>query len=90
VDLGEHQLEGAGHQPMDDLRVELLTQRGEARDIHEQHGDLLPLTFERAFGGEDFLGEVFRGVAFGRGETSFWGRPGYGMGTLRAEFRGGR
>src|SRR5262249_25192609 len=68
VDFGEHQLEGAGHQPMDDFRVELLTERGETRDIHEQHGDLLALAFEGALRGKDLLGEVLGGVRLRRRE----------------------
>ena len=33
--------------------------------IGEQHRDLLALAFERALGGEDFLGEMLGGVGFG-------------------------
>jgi hypothetical protein len=36
-----------------------------ALEVGEEYGDLLALTLEGGLGGEDLLGEVFRGVALG-------------------------
>jgi hypothetical protein len=38
-----------------------------ALEVGEQHSDLLALTFQRALGGEDLLGEVLRRVGLGGG-----------------------
>jgi hypothetical protein len=59
VHLGQHQFKGAIHQAMDFFGVESFGERSEARDVHEEHRDLLALAFESTAGGEDFLGEVF-------------------------------
>jgi len=37
--------------------------------VGEQHGHLFALAFERAFGGENFLGKVLGGIGNGRCET---------------------
>ena len=58
VDPGKHQLEGAVHQGGDVLEIQALGQRGETRDIHEEHGDELALTLERAARGQNLLGEM--------------------------------
>ena len=74
VDLGQHQLEGAGHEGVDVLGIEALGDRGEAGDVHEEHRDLLALALDRALGREDLLGEVLGGVGRGRGERRRCGR----------------
>jgi hypothetical protein len=91
VHLGQHQFEGAIHQPVNVFRVEPLGERGEPRDIHVEDRHLLALRFEGAPGGQDLLGEVFWGVGFRRSEV---GLPG-GRGTdrlpaLETEFGGRR
>ena len=68
VDLGEHEVEGPAHEPVDLLGVEALGQRGEAGDVHEEHRHLFALALERAARGEDLLGQVLRRVGPGRGE----------------------
>jgi hypothetical protein len=68
VHLGQHQLEGAGHEGVDLLGIEARGDRGEAGDVHEEHRDLLALALDRALGREDPLGEVLGGVGRGRGE----------------------
>ena len=69
VDLGEHQLEDPGHEAMDFFGIQPLGQRRETRDVDEQDGDLLPLPFKGALGGEDLLGEVLGSVRL-RGDVS--------------------
>jgi hypothetical protein len=55
-------------------------------EVGEEHRDLFALAFESALGGEDFLGEVLRGVGLRRSETSLTGRfPFDGCSTLIAE-----
>jgi hypothetical protein len=63
VNFGQHEIEGPAHQPMDLLGVEALRQRGEPRDVHEEHGHLLAFAGERAFRGEDLLGKVLGRIA---------------------------
>jgi hypothetical protein len=65
VDLGQDQVEGPGHQPMHLLGIEPLRERREARDVGEEHGDLLALSFQRASGGQDLVREVLGSVALG-------------------------
>ena len=60
VNLGEHQVESSSHQAMDDLRVEPLAERSEARHIHEEHGDLLALALDCTLRDKNLLGEVSR------------------------------
>ena len=52
-----------------------------ALEIRKEHRDLLALTFQGAFGGEDFLGEVGRGVAARnlRTRRNSWRRGGGGL-----------
>ena len=58
MDLGQHELEGARHEAVHVLGVEPRRERGEARDVHEQDGDLLAFALEGGLRGEDALGEV--------------------------------
>src|SRR3989454_5115895 len=54
--------------------------------VGEEHGDLLALAFQGGPGGEDFLGQVLRGVGLGRGEARLPGRlTAYGSTALVAE-----
>src|SRR5262249_25885592 len=62
-------LEGAVHDPVDVLGIELLRHRRESRHVREHHGDDLPLALAGAFGGEDLLGEVFGWVGLRGGEA---------------------
>ena len=62
VDRAQDHLEGAVHDRVDVLGVELLGHRGEARHVREHHGDDLALALDGALGGEDLLGEVLGGV----------------------------
>src|SRR5262245_33281033 len=55
--LGE-ELEEAVHDPMPLLGIELLGEIHRALHVGEQHGHLLPLTFEGAAGAENLLGEM--------------------------------
>ena len=75
VHLGQHEVEGAAHEPVHLLGVEALGQRGEPRDVHEEHGHLLALALERAARREDLLGQVLGRVGLGRGELA-GGGPG--------------
>ena len=64
------------HHPLEDrieelprlLGVAVGEQLHRALEVGEEHGHLLPFAFERALGGQDFLGEVLGGVGLGRGE----------------------
>ena len=51
------------------LRIAVGEQLHRALQVGEQHRDLLALAFERAFGGEDLLGEMLGGVRIGRREA---------------------
>src|SRR5262249_45801488 len=51
-------LERAAHEGVDFLGIEARGDRGEAGDVHEQHGDLLALALDRAPRGEDLVGQV--------------------------------
>ena len=53
MDLGQHQLEGASHEPVDVLRIQSLGHRGEARHVDKEHRDLFALAFEGALRGQD-------------------------------------
>src|SRR5262249_42855072 len=53
-----------------------------ALDIREQHGDLLPLTFEDCPGGEDLIGKMLGRVTLGRGKAGIVPNGTYGMATL--------
>jgi len=65
VDFGQDQVEGPGHQPMHFLGIEPLRERREARDVGEEHRDLLALSFQGAPGGQDLVREVLGSVALG-------------------------
>ena len=62
VHLGQHEIEGPAHEPMDFLGVEAGREGREPGDVHEEHRHLLALALERAGGGEDLLGQVLRRV----------------------------
>ena len=47
------------------LRIAIGQQFHGALEVGKQHGDLLALAFQRTAGGEDFLGEIGRGVGEG-------------------------
>ena len=68
VHLGQHEVEGPAHEPVDFLGIEAGGQGREPGDVHEQHRHLLALALERAGGGEDLLGQVLRRVGARRGE----------------------
>ncbi len=57
-----HQPERAVEQLVHPLRVEPLGKPRGLGDVHEEHRDLLALALQRAFGGEDLLGQVLRSV----------------------------
>ena len=86
VHLGQHQLEGAGHEGVDLLGIEARGDRGEAGDVHEEHRDLLALALQRGPGGEDVLGKVLGGVRL-RGRRTTRGRrvSGDRLAALEAE-----
>jgi hypothetical protein len=65
MDLSHHQLEGAGHDRVDVLGIQVLGQGGESGDVGEQDGHLLALALQGAARYEDLLGEVARRVATG-------------------------
>ncbi len=48
VHLGQHELEGPAHEPVHLLGIQALGERREARDVHEEHRDLLALALKRA------------------------------------------
>ena len=86
VHLGQHQLEGAGHEGVDLLGIEARGDRGEAGNVHEEHRHLLALTLDGALGREDSLGEVLGGIGRGRGEKRRFGRfPAHRSPALVAE-----
>jgi len=66
--LGQHQLEGAGHEGVDFLGIEARGDGSEAGHVHEEHRDLLALALDRALGREDPLSEVLGGIGCGRHE----------------------
>jgi len=65
VDLGGDQRETAVHDRVDLLRIPLLGERREPRQVGEQHGHLAPLALDGRARLEDLLGEVLWRV--GRG-----------------------
>jgi hypothetical protein len=62
MDFGEHQLKRPSHDLVDVLWVEAFRERSKPRDVDEEDRHLLAFALERALGGEDFLGQVLRGV----------------------------
>src|SRR5262245_49383477 len=86
------------HHPLDH-RVEKLAgvfgiavgeQLHRALQIGKQHSDLLALAFEGRLGGEDLLGELFRGVGVGRRELTRCCVRLEASATLAAELLSGR
>ena len=78
-------LERAVHHRVDVLGIELLRHRREARHVREHHSDALSFSLQRAFRGEDLLGEVLRRVGVrGRELLRGW-RGGHGGAALAAE-----
>jgi hypothetical protein len=65
VDAFGQDLEETIHGAVPLLRVEFGGELRRAPDVGEQDRHLLALTLESAPGGEDFLGEMFRGVGEG-------------------------
>jgi hypothetical protein len=55
-------LEEALHDPVPVFGIDRLREIHRALHVGEEHGHLLALAFKSAAGGEDLLGEVFRGV----------------------------
>jgi hypothetical protein len=62
MNFGQHELEGARHDPVDFLGIEAFGEGCEAGDVHEEDGYLLPLALEGTPRGQDFFGEVARRV----------------------------
>ena len=79
-------LEGAVHDPVDVLGIELLGHRRKSRHVREHHGDDLPLALDRPLRGEDLLGKVLGGVRL-RGRRTTRGRrvSGDRLAALEAE-----
>jgi hypothetical protein len=69
VDGVHHPLEDGIEQPPGLLGVAVGEQLHRALEVREQHGDLLALSFQGRLRGQDLLGEVLRGVAFGCAES---------------------
>ena len=53
--------------------VELLRDGGVVGHVGKEHGDRLSLALERASGGEDFFGQVLRGIRLGLGVVDLGG-----------------
>src|SRR5262245_13085620 len=62
MNRGQSEFEEMVQQGMHGLRAQTLSQGCGVRNITEEHGDLFALPFERTPGGEDFLGQMRRGV----------------------------
>src|SRR5579862_6043839 len=62
VNFSANQLEAALDDAMDLLRIELLAECGEIRDVSEQDGHLPPLSFQRRARSHDLLGKIARYV----------------------------
>src|SRR4029453_10685232 len=67
--LGEHELERPLHQTVDLFGIQALGQGGEPRNVDKADDHLLALVLQCAFGGENLLGEVLRGVGLGGGKA---------------------
>ncbi len=76
VDRLHHPLEDRVQQLPALLGIALGQELHGALEVGEEDGDLLALAFERALGGEDFLGEVSGGVRLGRGSSGRSGARG--------------
>jgi hypothetical protein len=62
VHLSGDALEAAVDDLVHHLGVELLGEGGEAHHVSEQDGDLFAFAFEGTPGGQDLLGQMFRGI----------------------------
>ena len=67
VDLIHEDLETPVHDSVHVLGVQFFRKRSKAGHIGKHDGDDFPLPFDGASGGQNFFGEVFRGVGFGGG-----------------------
>ncbi len=65
VDLIHENLETPVHDCVNVFRIEFLGQGAKPGHIGEHHGDDLALPLDGASGGEDLIGQVFRGVGLG-------------------------
>src|SRR5262245_42818944 len=72
------------------LRIAVGKQLHGTLEIGEEDRDLLALTLERAFGGENLFGEVLGGVAPRRGEPRCFVSSGDGLPALEAKLRARR
>jgi hypothetical protein len=73
--LGGDQLEAALDDPVHLFRIEALGERGEPREVGEEHGHLPSLALERGAGLENLLGEMPRCVRYQpRSEIGHCGR----------------
>jgi hypothetical protein len=88
VNLIQKNLKAAVHDLVDIFRIELFGQFAGFRNVGKHHGHDLAFTFHRTSGGEDFFGQVFRGVRQGMLEIGFRGLlgPSRIMTALDAEF----
>jgi hypothetical protein len=89
VDRLHHPLEDRVDQLPGFLGIAVGQELHRALHIGEEHGDLLPLAFERGFRRQDFLGEVLGGVGPGRRKRAGGGR-GHGLAAGGAERGAGR
>jgi hypothetical protein len=91
VDGVHHVLDDRVEQLPGFLRVTFGEQLHRALEVGEEDGDLLALTFERALGGQDLLGEVLRGVGLRRREPCQLGPVAAGrLPAFKAELGTGR
>ena len=75
VNLGRDQLEASVHDAVHVLRIQLLGERGEARDVGEEDGHLAALALEGGTRTEDLVGEMPRRIGRHRtavGEGTSW------------------
>jgi hypothetical protein len=87
-----HQLNNRVQELLRGLGIEPLDQPGGVLEVGEEDGDLLALAFQSSFGGEDFLGQIARGVAqrgWGRHSRRRWGLRRERGAALRTELGAG-
>ncbi len=77
-----HVVQGRVQELLGRFGVEVADQLGGAFEVGKQHGDLLALAFQGAAGGEDFLGEIGRGVGQRRPVLVAGGGPRAGTRSL--------